>query len=185
MNLRRALAVLSLLAMAAGSSLLLHQLDSDETPAVSAAAPGIGYYLTDARLTGTGDDGHVLYRLSAHEVTQQPDDGNVNLADVTVDYDPAHEIPWRLTASRGRVIDDGKMIALSGNVVAATREARGPAAIIRTDYLEFDPGTDVASTDRKVVIEYAGSTVHAVGLRALLREDRLQLLADVSGHYAR
>jgi LPS export ABC transporter protein LptC len=77
------------------------------------------------------------------------------------------------------------MIELSGNVVAATREADSPAATIRTDYLEFDPGTDIARTERKVVIEYAGSTVHATGLRAMLRQDRLELLSDVTGQYVR
>ena len=77
------------------------------------------------------------------------------------------------------------MIELSGNVVAATREADSPAATIRTDYLEFDPGTNVAATDRKVVIEYAGSTVHATGLRAMLRQDRLELLSNVTGQYVR
>lgn len=185
MILRRALSVLGLLVLAAGSSLLLSQLDSEEQPAPSGPSLGVGYYINDATLTGTGDDGQVLYRLSAVHVVQQPADGSVRLEEVSVNYDPAQQVPWRLTADTGQVLADGKMIALSGNVVAATRGADNPPAIVRTDYLEFDPGTDTASTDRKVDIDYAGSTVHAVGLRALLREDRLELLADVTGHYVR
>ncbi|CAG0940768.1 hypothetical protein GPROT2_01073 [Gammaproteobacteria bacterium] len=182
---RRALAVLGLLIVTVGSSLLLRQLDSEQPPAPAAPSLGVGYYINDATLTGTGDDGQVLYRLSAARVVQQPADGTVTLEDVSVNYDPARQVPWRLTAETGQILADGKMIALSGNVVAATRGTDNPSAIVRTDYLEFDPGTDIASTDRKVDIDYAGSTVHAVGLRALLREDRLQLLADVTGHYVR
>lgn len=185
MDRQRVLAMLGLVVLAAGSSLLLRNLDTEEEPAEATPSLGVGYYVNDATLTGTGDDGHVLYRLYSAHVVQQPADGTVTLEGVTVNYDPARDIPWRLTADTGQVLADGKMIALSGNVVATTREADGPSATVRTDYLEFDPGTDIASTDRKVVIDYAGSTVHAVGLRALLREDRLQLRADVAGRYVR
>lgn len=186
MKLRRALGVLVLVIVVAVSTLLLRQLEEQQAPATEAAAPGIGYYLSEARLTGTGEDGRVLYRLLADEVVQRPADGSVNLSGVAVDYDPATAIPWRLTADTGEILDEGRLIALSGNVVAATRDQPdGPPATIRTDYLEFDPATDIASTDHRVLIDYAGSTVRALGLRALLREDRLQLLAEVSGRYAR
>ncbi len=185
MNWRRALALLWLLAVAVGTGMLLRNVDKGGEPVAAAPSLGVGYYLTDARLTGTGDDGHVLYRLAAAHVVQHPADGNISLEGVTVNYDPASDIPWRLTADTGQVLGEGRMIALSGNVVATTREAGGPVAIIRTDYLEFDPGTDIASTDRKVVVDYAGSRMHATGLLAWLREDRLRLRADVVGHYVR
>jgi lipopolysaccharide export system protein LptC len=185
MDAKRVAGLLALLALAVGTSLLLRGMDTEEPEAAESPELGIGYYVNDATLTGTGDDGHVLYRMSAARVVQQPANGTVTLENVAVNYDPATSIPWRLTADTGEVLGDGKMIALSGNVVAATREANSPSATIRTDYLEFDPASDIASTDRKVVIDYAGSTVHAVGLRALLREDRLQLRADVAGHYVR
>lgn len=186
MKLRKAMAVLLLVILAATSTLLLQQLENQQAPGTAAGAPGIGYYLNQATLTGTGKDGRMLYRLLADEVVQQPADGSVSLRGVAVDYDPARAIPWRLTADSGEILDEGRLIALSGNVVAATREQpEGPVATIRTDYLEFDPATDIAATDHRVLIDYGGSTVQARGLRALLREDRLQLLAEVSGRYAR
>lgn len=175
----------ALLAAALASGALL--LRVREKPAAEAGPPqlGIGYYLKDATLSGTGEDGRVLYRLSASSVVQAPGDGSVRMEQVTVDYDPATDVPWTLRADQGRMRSGGKIMELSGNVVAATRGTAAPVATISTNYLEFDPDTDTATTSSKVVIDYAGSVVTAKGLRAMLRQDRLELLADVSGRYVR
>lgn len=185
MNRSTILGLIALTLGAVASGVLLFLADEKAGPVSEAPRLGIGYYVNDATLTGTDDDGHILYRVTAATVQQTPADGSVSLQTVAVNYDPAAQVPWTLRADTGRIPPGGKMIELSGNVVAATREADSPAATIRTDYLEFDPGTDVATTDRKVVIEYAGSTVHATGLRAMLRQDRLELLSDVTGQYVR
>jgi LPS export ABC transporter protein LptC len=175
----------ALLCGAIATGELLLRTREDEAPAPQAAQLEIGYYASNARLSGTDDAGRFLYSVAAASVVQTPSDGNINLRDVAVNYDPAVDVPWNLHADTGRIRPDGKIIELSGNVVAATREAHGPAATIRTDYLEFDPGTNIATTDRKVLIEYAGSTVHATGLRAMLEQDRLELLHEVAGRYVR
>jgi lipopolysaccharide export system protein LptC len=179
------LGLCALVLCAVASGFLFYRADQKSKPPASAPRLGIGYYANDALLTGTDDDGHILYRVTAATIQQMPADGSVSLQSVAVNYDPARQVPWNLRADTGRIMLGGKMLALSGNVVAATREAVSPAATIRTDYMEFDPGTDIATTDRKVVIDYAGSTVHATGLRAMLRQDRLELLSDVIGQYVR
>jgi lipopolysaccharide export system protein LptC len=75
------------------------------------------------------------------------------------------------------------MLELLDDVVAVTREGDGAPAIIRTEYLRLEPDEYVASTDRKVTIDYAGSRLFAVGMRAYLKEDRLQLLSNVNGKF--
>ena len=167
------------------TSALLMRTREEEPAAAPPPQLDIGYYALNARLSGTDDAGRMLYSVAAASVVQTPSDGVVNLKDVAVNYDPAVDVPWSLHADTGKIRPDGKIIELSGNVVAATREVDSPAATIRTDYLEFDPGTNIATTDRKVLIDYAGSTVHALGLRALLQEDRLELLQEVAGRYVR
>jgi LPS export ABC transporter protein LptC len=178
-------ALAGLAALALASSLLLWRTRQEAPQAEATPRLGVGYYVTDARLAVTDEDGAVALRIAAATAVQAPADGSVELRDVAVNYDPATDVPWTLRATAGRLLPGGKMVELSGDVVAATREADDPPATIRTDYLEFDTATGVAATDRKVLIEYAGSTVNAVGLRATLREDRLELLADVRGRYVR
>jgi lipopolysaccharide export system protein LptC len=184
-ELRTLFTLVALLCATVASGVLLVRSTDEEEPAPETPQLGIGYYAKTAELRGMGDDGHTLYRLSADSVVQAPSDGSVNLTVVAVDYAPTGDVPWSLTAETGRIPPGDKMIELSGNVFATTRDPGNPAATIRTDYLLFDPVTSIASTDRKVVIEYAGSTLHAIGLRALLRENRLELLSAVSGRYVR
>lgn len=182
---RRVTAVVVLAVAALGSTALLLRLR--EQPEETGAVPeiGIGYFVEGATLSATGTDGRIVYRVSAATVAQSPADGSVRLDTVTLDYEPSADVPWHLRADTGKLHAGGKIMELSGNVVAATRDAGSPVATISTDYLEFDPGTDIATTRSKVVIDYAGGVVHATGLRAWLREDRLELLADVRGRYSR
>jgi lipopolysaccharide export system protein LptC len=182
---RAAAGLVLLIAAALGSLALLLQTQEDAEPPAPVARLGVGYYARDARLMGTDESGRALYRIAAGRVDQQPQDGSVALVGVELDYDPATDTPWRLSANEGRLLPGGKMVELTGNVVARTVEPGAAAATIRTDFLVFDPVTRVAATDRKVAIEYAGSIIHATGLRADLRTSRLELLATVSGRYVR
>ncbi len=176
--------MVTLLALATLSGLLALRAERDAPPAASRSAPlGVGYYLRDATLSGIGDDGKLRYRISATAVNQVMADGSVALEEVALDYGRGSDLPWNVRAEAGRIPPGGKIIELTGNVVAVTRDSDHPPATIRTDYLEFDPDTSIAATDKEVTIDYAGSTVHAIGMRALLREDRLELLAAVKGRY--
>jgi lipopolysaccharide export system protein LptC len=181
-------AIIGLAALVAGAlatSAVLMRTQTEEPASPAPTHPDVGYYATNARLTGTDDQGHFLYSIAAKSVIQDPADGDVDLHDVTVNYDPAVKVPWTLNADTGRVLPNGRMIELAGHVVAESRETEGPRATIRTDFMQFDPATNVASTDRKVVIDYGGSSVHATGMRASLAEDRLELVQGVTGHYVR
>jgi LPS export ABC transporter protein LptC len=55
--------------------------------------------------------------------------------------------------------------------------------MIRTDYLELDPDTYIATTNRHVVIQRARDTLHARGMRVYLKQDRLQLDSEVRGYF--
>ncbi len=173
-----------LLAAAAASWALLDRSGRKARPQPDESAHlGVGYYATQARLSGTGEDGRLLYRVSAASVLQAPDDGSVDLREVVIDYEPGERSPWNLRAAAGKIRPGGKMIELSGNVVAETRTDDVTAATIRTDYLEFDTATDTATTDRDVTIDYAGGAVRGTGMRAKLADNQLELLSAVTGTY--
>lgn len=172
-----------LILAAVASGLLLSGLEGDHDAEPPRARLVAGYYLDDAELVGTGDDGRVLYRVSTRRALESLDDGGVNLEDVRVSYAPQSDVPWDLTAEAGHIPPDGKILQLMGNVVAITREGARAPATIRTDSLELNPDTYVASTDDKVVIEYSGNEIFATGLRVFLKEDRVQLISNVNGKF--
>lgn len=151
----------------------------DESPRLN-----VGYYVRDARLTGTGPDGRILYRVRAADVEQDLADGSVAMADIAVDYEPATDVPWTLTAREGRIPPGGNIIVLTGDVVASTPTAT-PPTLIRTDYLELDPDSYLARTAGDVTIERARDTLRARGMRIFLRQDRLELESEVQGVFRR
>ena len=145
-----------------------------------------GYYVRDSTLTGTGADGRILYRITTRAARQNLDDGTISMQDVALSYAPAAQIPWDMRATRGQILPDSNIIQLSGDVLvtsmatAATNRGQSPLTI-RTDYLELDPDTYIATTNRRVVMERSRDTLHARGMRVYLKQDRLQLDAEVRG----
>ncbi len=184
MNTSRWLRTLGLAAAAVGTSLILLRGERAEEEAAGRARLGVGYYMQEPRLMGTGEDGRVLYRLSAASAQQALADGVVSLSKVELRYEPAAATPWDLRAQRGQIPPDGKIIMLSGDVEATNQPESAPPTRIRTEYLELIPDEYVARTDQGVRIERGGGTLEAQGLRAFLKEDRLQLTSDVRGRFA-
>jgi len=185
---------LVLLAVAAAASTWLALRDRPDAAGEQAGPRlGAGYYVRDARLTGTGPDGALLYRVSAASGEQALADGTITMEKVTVDYEPGAEVPWTLRAERGQIPPDRNIIQLSGDVTAVTaarpadagdrsRESAAPL-LIRTDYLELDPEAYIARTERMVAVERDRDTLRARGMRVYLKQDRLQFSAEVEGRF--
>jgi LPS export ABC transporter protein LptC len=176
---------LAVLALAAIASAILYLREDDDEAAPTGPRLALGYYVRDAVLQGTGDDGRLLYRVAAADVRQVDAGGATVMTDVRVDYTPTAGVPWELVATQGQMPPDRTIIELSGSVVATAREEGSAPLSIRTDYLELDPGTYVARTDRGVLIERARNTLRARGMRAYLKEDRLVLETEVQGTFHR
>ena len=183
MDLRNSLTMLALALGAAASGGLLLRNTSPTLEAGPNPRLAIGYYVNQAKLSGTGDDGRILYRLSAVTASQNFDDDMINMQQVHLIYDPVTDIPWDLRANTGMVPRDGNIIQLTGNVVAKTTNDSDAPMVIRTNYLELDTETYIANTEHKVAIDYSGNRVFATGMRAYFKEDRLQLISNVNGKF--
>jgi len=175
--------VLGLLLAAALASLLLLPRDDEQPAEPPTLRAGIGYYMDQAELIATGDDGRVIYRLSADTAQQDLAGGGIELVRVELAYDALLAVDWQVRADRGSIPADGRIISLSGDVVAIAERELEPTTTIRTDYLELDPEAYIASTPARVLIERPGGTIRALGLQLYLREDRVQLLSEVEGRF--
>jgi lipopolysaccharide export system protein LptC len=184
MNLNNPMGLFVLVAIAIGSGYLLLRNTEDIEKPDTALRLGIGYYMNDATLIGTGEDGAVLYKMTAAKAVQDLNGGAVNLTDVRVIYDPATEVAWDLYADTGHIPPDSTLVYLEGNVVAETRDEVEAPMTIRTEFMELDIDNYIAETPRKVTIVQLANKVVATGMRAYFKEDRLQLLADVNGKFA-
>lgn len=173
---------------ALATSLLVFLRPTADSPDRDRPRPGLGYYLRDATLTGTGEDGRILYAVRAAAAEQVLADGTVTMTDVEVDYSPGEQVPWRLRADGGQIPPDRTIIVLAGDVVATTATVAGASVVpapltIRTDYLELDPEAYIASTERVVAVERNRDTLHSRGMRVYLKQDRLEFTSEVRGRF--
>jgi LPS export ABC transporter protein LptC len=195
LNLQHPVRFTMLLGAALLTSVLVFLGPSSEVAPPVPPRLGLGYYVKDARLTGTGPDGQILYRVTAIAAEQTLADGTITMRNVAVDYEPAAQVPWKLKADRGQIPPDRNIIELAGDVVATTEVAVVKSAappggrtstaplLIRTDYLELDPEAYIARTERMVAVERSRDTLLARGMRVYLKQDRLQFQSEVRGRF--
>ena len=181
LNARFVVTVAVLLAGAIVTSLIL--IDSREKDDGTKPELSLAYYLDEAELVGTGEDGAVLFRVWTDRAEQQRDNNSVELIRQRLLYGPPDQLPWELEARRGHIPPDAGIITLSGNVVARSGDEPENRTTIRTEKLDIYSATRQATTEEKVAIEYNGRILNATGMEADFEANRLSLLSNVNGKF--
>jgi LPS export ABC transporter protein LptC len=177
----RAISLTVLLTAAALASWYLARsnraVDTDETPYEPAHR---GYYLKNARILGTRDDGSLLYEIEAAHAEQQAKD-RIEFTEVRVRYSPDANVPWVVHADTATLREGEPRIALRGQVRAVGKSGDNQDAEIRTQYLELDPERYVAETDERVQIRLGARSLTATGMLASLNDNTVELKSNVRG----
>ena len=184
MQLRQAAGIAALTAVAFASWYLTRQdveAMSDEPPAPPLSQ---GYYLKQARIFGTSEDGALLYEIRADEAEQLAD-RSIEFANVNIRYSANTDVPWTVDADNAVINPAEPRIRLRGHVTARSPEGfAGNAVEIQSNYLELDPDRFVAETTERVQIRIGSRSLTATGMFASLQENELTLLANVRGTFA-
>ena len=176
---RHTLAFVLLAAAAIASFFLLSDEEKDGQSATAGDVPD-GYYLRDAQLTGTDDQGAVAYTLRAARAEQVRATDSVALQTIDLSYGSGDEA-LALRAARGSLSNVEQSLQLSGGVVIETRQE--PPATLLTEAIEVSFRDKTAYTDLPVELQFGGGVLTAVGLRADLEAQTWQLDSDVSGRF--
>lgn len=92
---------------------------------------------------------------------------------------------WEITADSGWIAPGTETIELRGDVHAERPASTGyMPAVITGSNLRLIPDRNYAESAEPVRLTTPDAVVDAVGFRSWLDEDRIELLADVRGHYA-
>jgi len=143
-----------------------------------------GYYLRDANISIMDENGSLLYEISADAIEERPAENRTMLSGVYVRYNPAAEVPWEVSADNGEIPSDDQYIELSGDVeLVSTSEPGGEITIIQAPRIRLAPEDFLASTDSAVSVLLGEQRLDAVGLRADLKGDYLQLESSVHGQF--
>lgn len=177
--------VLVLLAALAAATWLASRTPSSVAPAVDGGdGPPLGYYLRGARLVGTDANGRVAYRIHAERLDEHPDREVLELTGVAVEYQPADETPWRISAAAATAPKDRSQLDLKGNVELESAPADGGRPMrIATEELRFFPDSSSVESDETVTILVGDWRLSAKGLRTHLKGDSLELESEVHGRF--
>jgi lipopolysaccharide export system protein LptC len=133
--------------------------------------------------------GRLHYRLTARRADHfqvdpispgEDDYSLVERPDLTM-Y-PETAAPWHLKAEMGRSDARGEVVLLYDGVRAWQDGAHGLTELV-TSELWLEVPQEYAHTDKAVNMRAEQGTTDAIGMRALLGEERIELLSEVQGLY--
>lgn len=141
-------------------------------------------YLQQADTLAFNEQGQPAHRLRGERVEHfqrggEADYSLVKAPEITVFGEGP---PWQLTARRGRAESGGERLIFRGSVRAWRERDEGPVEIT-TERLLIEPERQYAETDKAVMMRNPRARHTAVGLRARLDRDRIELLSEVKGTY--
>ncbi|MBN1237531.1 MAG: LPS export ABC transporter periplasmic protein LptC [Gammaproteobacteria bacterium] len=183
-TLRNGAAICLLIAAAVGTWYWSRTTAPAEFEPVPARSAPLGYYLRDAVLLGTDEQGRVVYRVSADLAEERPDDGALLLNGVLVEFQEDEQVPWRVRASRAEAQPEQSYLELEGEVRLESIGGEGrPPTLVETEQLRLEPDDHTAVAEGDVRLTVGENTLSAVGLKAFLKEDRLELESKVHGRF--
>ena len=139
-----------------------------------------GFVAIHGDLVETGDNGHPLFRLDADRIEQPTPRGLIYLSDPRLDFQSEPGNHWTLTAFQGELPQDAQSANLTGNVHAEGRPTGSDQLMrIDTDALHLDMPQQLATTQAKVRVNWAGRTLRGRGMRFDIKRDHVELYADV------
>jgi LPS export ABC transporter protein LptC len=133
------------------------------------------YYLKDAIITQTDEAGAPSIKLVASTIEQQPSDNSIVLHSVRVNYFKVPDKQWFLSADRGVVPADSRIIHFQGDV--ELRPVDGPAAtMLRTEEISLDSDRNVAyTTTSPVAIRFGAYAMNVKRFEADLKTEKVKM----------
>jgi lipopolysaccharide export system protein LptC len=184
---RRWLPLIALLALAVATFIVSRQFDDTETSATRSRVDTPDFFMEQFVTTIMGVDGKPVRTLKAKELVHFPETNTKELKEPYLVMYQTGAPSWHVRSERGWISATGDVLLLLGAVHAWRTSKDGLRIIdIHTRDLRILPETDYGETDRPVTIATRDQRTVAMGMRAFLKESRLELIAqvktEVTGH---
>ena len=154
------------------------------------------YFMENYNIISTDIDGNANRWLSGKTLQHYPN-GNTNLTQPTLQFSD-NEQHWLLLANKGTIQEgsreerneesedagqEGRKLALDGNVKIQQLNGKTKALIIETQHLDISTADNTASTQSEVKVSDENGEISATGMNINFNEHQLQLLSRVKGRY--
>lgn len=144
--------------------------------------------MLDAEYVQLDGDGRVLYRIFADRVEERPDDGELLVEGMRLEYRADEQVPWHVRAAQA-VVTRARGLELEGGVELIREPDEGADRIerivVRTERARLEPERHFVSAPGEVMFLTGTGRLTAIGLKAFLKEDRVELESNGHGHLYR
>jgi len=180
----RIFTILAVIALGVSTWILSSPSHRPSTTGNAAQSSLPGYYLKNAILTDYDSSGNPAIRIHADRIDQVDHGPEVQLYNVRVDYQSPSGPSWVMFGDTGRVETGGKIVDVAGNVrLEEESPGQKSAAVLHTETLRYDVGSEIATTQSDVRIDFGMHTLTARGLVANLKERTMRLESKVNGRF--
>lgn len=176
--------ILVLLVLAIGTAWWLGRLSEKEEDARRLKPHEPDYYMENFTQSAMDAAGMLHHRLSADLMLHYPDDDSTELVRPLLEVYNEASTPWRVRAEKGWVSANNEVVLLTGEVHIWRdgEDGRREMDVLTRD-VRVLPRERYAETDKAARIHSPGVLYNAVGMRAVFKEDRLELLSRVRGRH--
>jgi len=187
MNLRM-LGIIVILCSLTGLAIWLQQSSDQQIETAASTATkkkhNPDYFMEDFTITSMNEKGLPRSILVSRKMFHYPDDDSTELDNPFMTMINEIGKPWKIKADRGWVSSNNELILLSGNVrIDRVSGPNNRPVKLFTDKLRIHPESDFAETDQPVTMISNKRRTDAIGMRAYIREGKLQLLDNVRVSY--
>jgi len=125
-------------------------------------------------------DGEIAYKWRASSAERLISDGSISLQDPFYIGNIADQRPWTASAKTGKLSQDGEQLTLLDTVLVKDliRQAQ-----ITTELLRINLESSEVSTDQPLTLSLRNGKTHSLGMKASMKNERVELLDQVKGHY--
>ncbi len=153
-------------------------LDSGDTDQVArtSGTPTPDWYWQTARFWRFDISGEISQEATATDVKHYEEDDTTYITDPRFTTHHGEGSPWFARADLGQMREDNNILELYQNV-QITRGQR--EIVINTEKIVIDRDQNLAETDQPITIEGSKTRTEGVGMRAWLKQERVELLDKV------
>lgn len=172
--------VIVMLLLAAGSAWLLNKITGGKPKVPRELLHQPDYYMENLKTLSMNQDGTLKNRLYAERMAHYPDDNTTELAKPRLEIPRDNDQPVIITADKGWVTANNEVILLTGDVNLWQNDAEGSKKLeIITSDVRILTEKNYAETDKLATFIGKNTTVQGTGVKAYLKESRLELLHNV------
>ena len=158
--------------------LFLHGSQRDSAPVSISQLPDL--YIDRPRWTLFDQQGHPSRQLHARRLEQWAGEDAARLIQPRLSINDRQQRHWHIAAKTGWISPDERPFLLEQEVTVRQEPANG-GLFLQTAQLRIDRSTDTIETESAVVLRAGSWHFTAMGMRANLGRQQLELLSQVRG----